>query len=296
MTTSDRRRNGNNSFTLLELFACQGAAHRATVSGEALERRRKRLIRFTLIELLVVIAIIAVLAAMLLPALQRAKDRATTVQCLGNLKQIILAATFYVDENDSYFCATAKPTPAGKENVVYDRSENGSNDYSYFDVLINEQHLDQSLNDCPAVGPATDTGGPFADAEKRRVTRYMAYAHNGYFYGYGTNNALQPIAQAGAYRTSVVKRPVAAMWFMDGHATGFVVPYAVAFWVDGYTAGRRHDGGRRINTSFFDGHAESLDPYAEAYVGSSTPGDWGFDSASKAETGAARHFWWPWLD
>ncbi len=77
---------------------------------------------FTLIELLVVIAIIAILAAMLLPALQGARERSRGSSCTGNLRQIAFAAISYGDMFDGW----PPPTHSRELNVAYTNDKNAA--------------------------------------------------------------------------------------------------------------------------------------------------------------------------
>ena len=64
--------------------------------------RKNQIRAFSLVELLVVIAVIAILAAILLPVLDKAKQRAQTADCLNNMKQLQASYRMYVDDNNDY--------------------------------------------------------------------------------------------------------------------------------------------------------------------------------------------------
>jgi prepilin-type N-terminal cleavage/methylation domain-containing protein len=86
---------------------------------------------FTLIELLVVIAIIAILAAMLLPALSRAKEKAVRVHCASNLKQWGVATTMYAGDNREFFPKNA--------------SNDGASGFAWMGLSLNTSFYPQYL-------------------------------------------------------------------------------------------------------------------------------------------------------
>ena len=113
---------------------------------------------FTLIEMLVVIAVVAILAALLLPALSRAKSDAKRIQCIGNVRQINLVLQIYANDHDdeiAYFT-----------NNMY---------YAYKDCLLDYLGVseDAASNNPVFVCPA-DTG-----LYKTALTHYSSYGFNG---------------------------------------------------------------------------------------------------------------------
>jgi prepilin-type N-terminal cleavage/methylation domain-containing protein/prepilin-type processing-associated H-X9-DG protein len=120
---------------------------------------------FTLIELLVVIAIIAILAALLLPVLSAAKRRARSIECLNNMRQIVLAAKLYLDDNrEAMIPLWVQQGASGWPSWNYDAST-FLIQYPDFLWWPDKLRLDGfipsiQIFNCPALTqPATDGGG-----------------------------------------------------------------------------------------------------------------------------------------
>ncbi len=113
--------------------------------GKGVDRPRR--CAFTLIELLVVIAIIAILAALLLPALARAKEKGLRTRCLANLKQISIGMTIYAGDNGD-LVVKARPQPGQNYSVQVALDVPDANGMGSVNLTV-QSNANNSIWTCP---------------------------------------------------------------------------------------------------------------------------------------------------
>ena len=240
---------------------------------------------FTLIELLVVIAIIAILAAMLLPALGKAKDRARAIGCINNLRQLMLVTKLYLDDNNgSMIPLWIQQGAPGYGQWSYDPATFVIQNASFFwwpdKLRFNGYSAPEKLYDCPALTVPATTGQGGAYSTNNSLGIGMNYPEYGtiapqagftspVYHPCSENqvgNPSQSVVFADAAEISNPAEPNADRWH-EVVGTGCAY-FRVPSDPDGYPTGDsrsvpRH--GSRVNTAFFDGHTQNLRNSAMRY-------------------------------
>jgi prepilin-type N-terminal cleavage/methylation domain-containing protein/prepilin-type processing-associated H-X9-DG protein len=236
-----------------------------------MKRNAKR--GFTLIELLVVIAIIAILAAMLLPALAKAKEKANRIACLGNLRQWGLALCMYLDDNDQIFpdFSIANNTPGARsgydqDNILWSDlagfAAGGYGNNAWFNAL--PQYVSQKALWQYAANPTNFVNGrSIFNCLTARFLPTEVDPLNRVAFSYGINfkgtNGLVPASSP--FRATAVLHPSAFVFFSDVRANSGEMPFYGANPLNDLGAPRgslnhlssRHAAG--ANLTFLDGHA-----------------------------------------
>jgi prepilin-type N-terminal cleavage/methylation domain-containing protein len=199
---------------------------------------------FTLIELLVVIAIIAILAAMLLPALAKAKEKGKRVHCINNLKQFLLTTHMYVlDFNDSLPYTGWSSGTYDVANWCYTRTTNPTNKDDITLGQLWPYHKSRALYWCPI----ENTNTAFFRAREMQVT---SYTMNGSVSGFGTSPTGRPYV---SYKMALFKPHYMIYWESDEKQPGY---YDNATSRPDEGGSVRHNGG--IVMGMFGGQTEFI--------------------------------------